>query len=229
MPDLPIFPVQLFRPKAVNARPVANTISGGRSLSGIEDVIATDGGGRWLVEYSEIQLRTPEQLRAWSAWAGYLAGGTTECLVPILSLPTGPRPFAWDAPTRVAKLVSNDPVFPTEVSYSTPHIVATLTAPAALRATSLTIDLASRGEIKGGEKFSIGGSGFRIIRETAPGVFQVTPPAREPIAAGAEVNFDWPVVRCRLQPNLDMEAAINLGRFMTPSIVFVESPPVGEA
>ena len=224
---LPIFPVQLFRPKAVNARPVVSTISGGTSLSGIEDVIATDGGGRWVVEYSDIQLRTPEQLRAWSAWAGYLAGGTVECLVPIVSLATGPRPFAWDGPARVSKLVADDPVFPQSVAYSIPQIQAVLATDIPLRGTLVAINLISRGEITGGEKFSIAGNGFRVVRETAPGVYQVTPPARQALEAGADVNFDWPVVRCRLQPNFDMEAAINMGRFMSPSITFVESPPVG--
>ncbi|AIT81591.1 hypothetical protein [Novosphingobium pentaromativorans] len=222
-----IWPAHLFKPKIVNARPVSQTISGGASLSGVEDVIATDGGGRWIIEFSGINLTTPAQQRAWSAWAGYLDGGATECLVPILSLPTGPRPFAWDKAVRVSKLVTDNDVFPTSAAYSVSHMSASIGANAALRATSLQINLTSQGEIVGGEKFSIGDYAYRIVRETSAGIFSIRPPLREAVTAGAAVNFDWPVVRCRMQPAQDFESPINFGRFSESSITFIESVPVG--
>lgn len=224
---LPIFPVHSLHPTEVNARPVAQVISGGTALNGVEDVITTDGGGRWRIDYTGINLRTPEQQRIWSAWTGYLTGGAVECLVPLLSLPMAPRPMAWDGPRRVTKLVANDPIFPTSVRYSIPVIAATVTASAVLRATSLQIDLTSPGEIVGGEMFSIGEFAYKIVRKTAPGTFQITPPLREAVSIGADVEFNWPVIRCRSLPGQDFDAPISLGHFSSPSITFVESPPVG--
>lgn len=223
-----IFPVHLFNPAAVNARPVAQVISGGTSLSGIEETIATDGGGRWVVEYSGIELRTPQQQRVWSAWAGYLAGGVVECLVPLLSLATAPRPMAWDGPRRVSTLVVDDPVFPTSVQYAAPLIAASLADDADVRATTLAIDLTSAGEILGGEKLSIGEYAYKIVRKTGANTFNVTPPLREAVSEDDAVEFNWPLVKCRAAPGQDLETPITRGRFSTVSIVFLESVPVSE-
>lgn len=219
-----VFPAHVFNPSEVNARPVQQVISGGVSLSGVEDVIATDGGGRWRVDFSGISLRTPHQQRVWSAWAGHLAGGSVECLVPLLTQATGPRPQAWDRPVRVTGLIWDDPTFPTFVRYSLPRMVAHLGASAPLRATTLNVVLDSAGKIEGGEKFSIGAQACRIIRKTGPDTYLVDPPLREAVTAGAAVEFNWPVLKCRLVPGQDLESAIRQGRFSEASISFVESP-----
>lgn len=218
-----VFPAHIFKPREVNARPVLRTISGGVALSGDEDVILTDGGGRWQIDYGGISLHTAAQERAWSAWQGHLAGGATECLVPILSLPTAPRPRQWDRPARVSSIQVDDEVFPTSVAYAVPHVAATVAASAALRATSLQIAVSKGGKIKGGEKLSIGQRGYRIIRSTAPGTFSIEPPLREAVTAGDAVNFDWPAIRCRMQPGSDFEGAIARGRIGEKQITFVEA------
>jgi len=222
---LPIFPAHRLNPTEVNARPMQQVISGGTSLAGEEDVIATDGGGRWRIDMSGISLRTPYHQRLWSAWAGYLAGGAVECLVPLLSLATAPRPMAWERPARVTGVVDNDPMFPTSVAYAVPRIVARLAANAPLRATTLQIDLQSAGKIEGGEKFSVGEQACRIIRRIADGVYQTEPPLREAVFANQPVEFNWPLVKCKLALGQDMEGAIRLGRFSDVSISFVESVP----
>lgn len=217
-----IFPTHIFNPKQVNARPVPRVISGGEALSGDEDVIATDGGGRWMIDYSGINLHTAEQQRAWSAWQGYLAGGVVECLVPILSLATAPRPYVGPKPMRVSGLVADDPLFPESVAFASPHVIATIGANAALRATSLVINVAQGAAIQGGEKFSVGGRGVRIIRQTGEDTYQVEPPLREAVTSGASANFDWPVVLCRMAVGGDFEGALSMGRFGEKSISFVE-------
>lgn len=222
---LPIFPAHLFNPQEVNARPIQQVISGGVSLAGEEDVIATDGGGRWHVDFNGISLRTPVQQRAWSAWAGFLAGGAVECLVPLLSQHSAPRPHAWDRPVKVTKLIWDDPLFPTYVRYSVPRIVAHIGANAGLRATSLNIVLDSAGEIQGGEKLSVGEYAYRIVRRTAANTYQVDPPLRQAVTAGAAVEFNWPLVKCRVMPGQDMEAAQRMGRFSDVTITFIESVP----
>lgn len=222
---LHVFPIQHFNPKEVAARPVQQVISGGVPLVGDEDVIATDGGGRWRVDYSGISLRTPFQQRVWSAWAGYLGGGTVDCLVPLLSLVTAPRPAAWGEPVRVRKLVADDQIFPESVRYSPPMIVARAAAPAALRATTLAIQMQSRGQIEGGEKFSIGEHAYRVVRPIGAGTYQIDPPLRALVTLNQPIEFNWPVVRARLAPGQDMDGMIRLGRFSDVSVSFIESVP----
>lgn len=218
-----IFPAHLFNPKEVNARVVQRVMSGGVALSGDEDVISTDGGGRWQIDYAGIEFRTAAQQRAWSAWQGYLAGGAVECLVPLLSLPTAPRASQWDRPMKVTRVVANDDLFPESVAYAVPQIVAHLSANATLRATTLQITVSKGAPIRGGEKLSIGERAYRIVRPTAPDTFQIEPPLRGAVTTGDEVNFDWPVVKCRMAPGEDFEGPITRGRFGTKSISFVES------
>lgn len=217
-----LFPAHIFNPKEVNARPVHRVMSGGKALNDDEDLIASDGGGRWQIDFTGISLRTVEQQRAWSAWQGYLAGGATECLVPLLSLATAPRPFMGKKPMRVAELVADDPLFPTSVAFANPHIVASIGAAAVFRATSLMIEVSQGAALLGGEKFSVGERAYRVIRNTAPGTFQIEPPLREAVAEDTAVNFDWPVVRCRMAPG-DNEGALQFGRYGEKSITFLES------
>lgn len=227
VPAMPlyVFPIHHLNPAEVSARPIQQVISGGVSIAGEEDVISTDGGGRWRVDYGGISLRTPFQQRVWSAWAGYLAGGAVECLVAILSLYSGPRPQAWDRPQRVTKLTWDDPMFPNSVAYARPTIVAKLLTGATLRATTLQIELTSAGKIEGGEKFSVGDYAYRIIRKTGTDTYLIEPPLREVVYTNQPVEFNWPLVKCRLVPGQDMEGAIRMGRFSDVSISFVESVP----
>lgn len=222
-----VFPAHQFNPAEVNARPVQRVISGGTSLSGIEDVVAVDGGGLWRLDMSGISLRTPYQQKLWSAWAGHLAGGMTECLVPTLTLASAPRPQAWDRPQRVTSLKWDDEFFPTSVGYVRPTIVARLLADAPLRATSIRIELRTPGKIVGGEKLSIGNYAYRIIRKTDVDTYQIEPPLREMVYYYQPVEFNWPVVKCRLGPGQDLEQPLRFGRFSEAAISFVESVPGG--
>lgn len=219
---LPIFPAHLFRPKTVSARVVQRVISGGQALNGEEDVIATDGGGRWRIEFSEIELHTPAQHRAWDAWQSYLQQGAVQCLVPLLTISTAPRPQQWDRPMPVSRLIANDPVFPTTVGYAKPQIEAAVLAAAPLRATTLLIGIAMGSSIAGGEAFSIGERAYRIIMPVAGG-HRIEPPLRDAVTAGSAVEFDWPVVRAVSSPGDDFSGSISRGRFGTKQITFVES------
>lgn len=62
--------------------------------------------------------------------------------------------------------------------------------------------------MEGGEKCSINGREFKIERVLSPSGQQATvvgsPPAREAIPSGSAVNFEWPVVQCRLVPGQDI-------------------------
>lgn len=218
-----IFPAHRFHPEEVTARVVESVISGGTALNGEEDVIATDGGGRWEIVYAGIQLDTPELNRLWEAWEGHLKRGTTDCLVPLVSIETAPIASFGRSLMEVSDIVADDPIWPTSVAYSAPVVTATVGASAALRATVLNIVMTTGAPLVGGEKFSIGQRAYRVIRPLGGNQFQIEPPLREAVAVGAAVNFDWPVVKARSAPGESWSTSLRFSRFGEASIRFLEN------
>lgn len=218
-----VFPAHLLHPEEVTVRIVESVISGGTSLSGEEDVVATDGGGRWEIVYSGIQLDTPTLNRLWEAWEGHLGRGTVYCLVPTVSIDTAPIGSMGTGLMPVSAIVADDPVFPTSVAYSAPVVIATIAAGAALRATTLFIAVTRGAPLVGGERFSIGQRAYKVVRPLGGGQFQIEPPLREAVAAGASCNFDWPVVKARSAPGESWSTTLRIGRFGEASIRFLEN------
>lgn len=222
-----VFPTHLFNPQTVKPDVVGRVVSGGVALSGVEDAVSTDGGGRVRVDYSGIILRDPAKLRLWNAWNAHLKGGVVPCLVPIVSIATAPRPWGSGAPRAVFNFGGDDPMFPTSVGYRVRRISAATVGDAALRATSLVIEIIDGSPILGGEWFSIGERAHRIERVTTRAGMIVTvdiePPTREAIDDGTAVEFEWPVVKARLVIGTDLGQSIQLNRRSEQSISFVEA------
>ena len=218
----PVFPAHLFSPNRVRSYIERKALSGGTSLSGVEDTVIIDGGGRWRIDYGDIALDDESALRAWDAWNGYLNAGTADVLVPVLSLETAPRPVLGQGFMPPSDLYADDPLFPTVVRFQAPYIVAQVAAAAPLRATMIRITMQRGAPIRGGERVSFGDRGYRIRRKVGDDVYQIEPPLRAPIAAGTAANFDWPVVRCRAVPGEDWTPMVEMGRFAEASISFVE-------
>ncbi len=214
-----IFPVRLFNPSEVRSTVRQRVLSGGEALDGSATVIATDGGGLWEVSYLGIQLRTEQQSRVWDAWASYLAGGVTECLVPLLSLATAPRGYMG----AVSGVYQDDEEWPTEMRYSGPLIEAHVGADAALRATVLNVVMTKGPKPKGGEKLSIDGRAYKLIRPLGSGDYQIEPPLRAAVSTNDPIIFDWPMVKCKMRVGDDPIAPLERGRFGKVEINFVEA------
>lgn len=222
-----IFPVHLFNPANVKSSIDGRVITGGESINGEVDTIATDGGGRWQVTYSGIDLTNPRVQRQWEAWEAYLDGGAVDCLVPVLSLARANRPFGGGYPARVHSLVYDDALFPTTLSYAAPYISATLSASASLRATELTINVTRGAPLEGGETFSIDGRAYRIARvksrpSVQSAVVDIRPPLRSALTIGDSLDFSFPAVKCRMQPNQDVGLDIFQNKTSSASILFFE-------
>lgn len=219
---LHVFPAHLWTPSGVRTAIGRATLSGGTSLTGDEDTVITDGGGRWEISYAGIDL-ADDEVNFWEAWNGYLAAGTRDVLVPLLSLETAPRPSLGNRKMLPSDLAFDDPVFPTFVRFAAPYIDAQALAAAPLRATEMAIRVLRGAALKGGEKFSHGERAYRVGRRVAGDIWAIEPPLRVPIPAGAALNFDWPVVRCRAVPGEDWSPEVRLGRYAEASISFVEA------
>lgn len=221
-----IWPLHKLIPESIAADVIAKVISGGTALSGDEDVIQTDGGGRWEISFSGISLNTVPKQRIWSGWTSHLAGGARAVLVPVYSLPTGPRPANGNRLMRPSDILADDEVYPTSVTFAQPYIVAETVGAAVLRATQLIMLVTQGARIEAGMRFGIGNRAYKVERVTAATGYQATctisPPLREAVADGTAVNFDWPVVQCRAVVGQNLTADMQWGRRGSVSIGFVE-------
>lgn len=228
------FPTHLFNPVRIAARPMGSTVEGGESLSGLRDVIRSDGGGYWSVNMMGIQLIDADTIRAWRAWESELQAGVTRVIVPISDVRQAPRPVVGGKLGSPSQLEagSDDPYFPEAVGFATPWIVATITDPAALRAVQLTINVERGARLKGGEHFSIdhataGQRLYRVRRVTARDGQEATvliePPLREAVADNTAANFDWPGVVCVLVPGSNISPELEGARYASIDIAFREA------
>lgn len=221
-----VFPAHLFNPTNVRAGIEPRVISGGTALSGEETVIQTDGGGKWRVEYSEIDLDDPDLERLWDQWVSYLAGGARSVLVPILSLRTAPSPYVGALDADPSNLTYDDEDFPTYVRFASPYIIANIVSAAPLRATTVEIEVTQGARIRGGEKFGVGRRSHiieRVISRTGQrATCVISTPLREAVTAGTSVNFEWPLVQCRAEVGQSLTPDMEFGQFSTVSISFVE-------
>jgi hypothetical protein len=227
------FPTHLFNPESIKLKLAGATVTGGEALSGETDVIRTDGGGYWLCEMRGIHLHTDDLLRAWQAWEDHLEDGVTKILLPVPELRTAPRPVAGGILSRPSQLaVTGDDYFPEAVAFAAPWIEAVTVGSAALRATSLVINVTGGARLKGGERFAIahateGRRVYRVGRITAQSGQQATvtirPPLREAVADATAVDFDWPSMVAVKVPDFDISPTIERGRYGRVDITFRES------
>ncbi len=214
-------------PAALKARRTLVTlrgasVSGGRSLSGVEQRVMRDAG-YWSITLSEVVVKTREQAWAWQAMHARLRQG--EPMIVTLCDP-------YRAPL--------DPANP-----------VTLVAAAALRASVVDV-VGTLADLAPGQRFSISGRLHQIVEvqsETSARVglvlavaadlawsdgetwrddaiwssrIRFAPPLRAPAPAGAVCDFRTLRVLVRLDDMASGDLDLEFGRFARPSLSLVE-------
>jgi len=215
---------------------VGSEITAGPSLSGIEEPIATDGGGFWQAAFSNADFGGPDDddraaTLAWRAINAGLSGGQRAIVrfcdrlhQPVLDRATVPH--------------SDGTPFSDDSEYVSPGSSATVLAVVngeadGLNATIIDISLASERPLIGGERFTHVHAiwldrcyEISAIEPLDTGLrITFQPPIRGGIAAGDPLDFGDP--RCVMRRASQPTNALNLGRFSSASITFVEDmrPP----
>jgi len=194
------------------------TTSGGTSLSGFEDVIRTDGGGFITAEFSNGETWERRDTLAARAILDAMDGGAVPVVVHFcdrLHQPGG----------EMARVPHSDGTpFSDDTLYRSSGAQASLVADAAMRATAIRLTIVAERPLIGGEMFTIvhpswGERAYRVIGIDGDMV-QIRPPLRESAQAGTSVDFDDP--RCRMRLSGVPSNAINMGRFQSVAVRFVE-------
>jgi len=195
-------------------------ITGGQSVGGIVRSARMDGGGLWVIE-QEFFFHSRAQIKTARAIEAGLDGGTGEIIVRVFETPFAPV-------GSVASTVpfSDDSTFSDGTEFGHVPSGATLTASAALRATTLSLTMIV-GTLEGGERFSIThptkGRRLYTISRVSGNDITIRPPLREAVTVGTELDFMQPSVVCRLANPDDFLGALDLNNNLTATAVWVES------
>lgn len=215
----------LFAPNEFQADLERRTISGGESLAGDEDLIATDGGGRVFVEISDPYLDDPPIALAWRALDAYSDGGARAIIVPFCDGRHQPTNGGVSVPH------SDETTFSDESEYSQGGASGEVAADGPLRGTVMELrGLVLARDLMGGEWLSIDHPtmrwrAYRIaeILELDSGAgtarISIRPPLREAIAAGELVEFAKP--RCVMRVDGGLPSPTSMG-YASGSARFVE-------
>lgn len=219
-----VFPTCLFAPDGQDVGIERRTISGGTALSGDEDIVATDGGGRLFYEISDPYLDETPTALAWRAIDAYMDGGARPIIVPFCDGRHQPGGYLDTVPH------SDGSPFSDESEYETASASATVTAVAALRATVLEIDFVGLGRsLLGGEWLSIDHPTMRWRAYRIAEVIELTdttaklsirPPLREAVTVGESVDFNDP--RCVMRIEGEMRSPMSMGFASSSGARFVE-------
>lgn len=192
-----VFPIESLWPDSCRWRLINSAFSGGITESQDQRLAVTSGGGKWVCDMSIplIGINGLTNARAVKLARAFVLGcdgGATPVIVPYFNQAEAPWPLGVPPGTVP---FSDDATFSDGSEFQSGAISITASA-AALRATSLTIDIGVSGELEGGEMYSInhpvrGKHLYAIIRING-NVISARPPAREAIDDDTALNFDTP-------------------------------------
>jgi hypothetical protein len=200
---MPTFDPSQFGIATLDFRVAGSTVSGGRSLSGIEDPVRTDGGGFVVADFGGGNMIDRTANLAWRALMAASDNGVTS--IDVLLLDRRHQPVRRHGPAFTSAVVGT----------------------AALRATAMTISTNAPRKLRGGEWFSINhatwGSRAYQIATVAPNGsnFDITfrPPLREAVTDGLAVELNAP--KCKMRLASAPSSAIT-GRLGTAAATFIE-------
>lgn len=197
------WPDDTLKPKDVALAIRAFSAGGGRTLRGIEQVVQPDAG-RWEISFGNIPIRTNDDVLRWRELEVLIGGRAKTVLVPVHDGKRAPWPGGVPGAA----------------------ITATTFGVIPRRSTSGFLEVTTGAALEEGMHFSIGERLYRIRQLVAQvdDIYSITffPPAREEVSNGASAEFRRPVCRCRLASDDQMDVVLDVMRYASPSLVFLE-------
>lgn len=219
------WPFQVLTPQHPTFDIAPRSLAGPPSVSGITQVVSSDAG-IWKATYRDVPVVDGGKILAWRAVANLLEGRLNPILVPMTR-------FYQPMPDGAEEAGLYDPVphsdgawFSDGSGYISQVIDVTLAGSIPLRAVSATININVAGLIQPAQHFSIGERAYRLrtVVYTSETTATITfrPPLREPVPAGARLEFDDPVCRMKLATDGEMDLPLDSARWGFPTVNFIE-------
>lgn len=210
------WPYKLLAPRKVVVEPVYATMSGGRSITAVEQIQSPDAG-YWTIQLAEIPCVSRGQKQSARAISAQLQGRLGLCDVPIYDDANAPYPLPVPGAVVDGALWSDGAEFGDRGVWETETIIATISGAVALGAISMVVNLTAGSEVEPGQHFSVWGASrsrlYRVANVTnvAGSLYtvKVWPPVREAITAGATAEFSRPLLTCRLATDGEMKQFVD--------------------
>lgn len=224
-----IWPCSRLVPRNISVDSASRTMAGPASVSGFTQVVASDAG-LWKATYEEIPVRDTQGVglvQLWRAIAVQAEGRLNPLLICVHDIERKPYPAGTsDADLEGQVPHADDALFDDDTGYVSSVIDVSLSANAAVRATTLVVTKSLSGDLEPGHRFSIGERLYQIRsvtnQDAASATIKIWPPLREAWSTGARLEFDRPVLRVRLASDKEMDLPLELGRWSFPSVNFIE-------
>lgn len=212
------------------------TLAGPLSLTGRSQTAAADAG-YWIATFGKVWTMEKASVLTFRAMRALLEGGTNQVRVPVMDF--AQQPWVLDSSgnpiTTVSSIPHDDLAFFDDLSgYADYPLYVKASAAAAVGATLITADFHLAGTLYGGEYFSIGDRLYvvrsimseAIVSSPSPTrtrrSLYIWPRLREALASGTELNFHAPVCRMRLANDGEMDLNLEMGKYASPDVQFIE-------
>ncbi|RWP19266.1 MAG: hypothetical protein EOR00_09160 [Mesorhizobium sp.] len=218
------WPIHRLRARDVAFDISPRSLAGPSSVSGYTQVTASDAG-LWRATLGGIIVKSRAEVLAFRAIANLLEGRLGNILIPLCRAYQPVPDGAVEAGLYEDVPHSDDALFDDDTGYVGTVIDVVAAAPAAVRAVSMTVTVNYAGDIEPGQHFSLGSGRLYRVRtfDADTGAMTFRPPLREAVAAGDAMNFDDPVLLCRLAEDSGMNLELSLRRFGSPTVSFIEA------
>lgn len=204
---------------------IAGNTMGSGQTSGASVDVRSDGGGLWIASLNNIRMRDASETRLWRAIRQIANGGVVPLIVPCRDTVFAPFPIAFTDAEAIPH--SDGSFFSDGTGYTQSIIDVTANGGAALRATSMVINLNYCAPLQGGEKFSIRHPTFNWrLYEIATfdgSTITFNPPLREAVANGESLEFNRPRCTMKLVNAAAMDLNVTTYPFPLASVKFKES------
>jgi len=210
MVALKTWPVELQREQSILWELTGTTISGGQTSSGVMQVTRLDGGAQPIV-LPMCDLR--------------------HAPIPLIN---GQRIFhVDDVPHSDLSPFDDDTPYQHNIQTT---IIATGDGPLPLRATSIAIRVTQGGMLKPGQYFSIDHptvgprlyritDTFGITPDVTQAICEIRPPLREATTGNTPLEFNHPACVMRLASVDAMDLTLQMRKYGTPTVNFIEAFP----
>lgn len=218
-------------PSRVSWRMENASRSGGASITGAEQVIASDAG-RWRSSFTFPVVRE-EWIVSLRGFIAALDGRAGEVEVPVFDYYTAKDINGRRLSPREGAALNDrgdGPLFFDNSAFGQlSETLVTVAANAALRATRITVTAEAPWMVpRPGQYFGIGTRLYMAVRvyratEESPWTVDFRPPLRAAVTAGEKVITDRPVCTMRLASDDGGALDLDLGRFGSTTLEFVEA------
>jgi hypothetical protein len=191
------------------------------SVSGFSQAVSQDIG-IWKASLVNIDVRKREKVNLFRTMADLMEGKANPILVPVCH---GYQPFPanWNSDGVPH---DDDAYFDDDSGYDGWAIDIRVISPGAVRATSFDIRIVTAGSLTTGQYFSVDNRLYRIRRisyilpNTA--TIEFRPSLRAAVFAGRRLNFDNPVCKMRALTDQEMDLELQMKKFGSPTVNFIE-------